>query len=566
MKTSWITAVVLVAAVAGTAAPPPAVSPYETTTAWIPQSQIDQLVFGQLRRLGIQPANICSDAVFVRRVYLDVLGTLPTADEARVFLQDPNPNRRSDLIDRLLERDEFADYWAMKWGDLLRVKSEFPINLWPDAVQAYHRWIRTCLKQNVPYDWLVHDLLTASGSNFRVPPANFYRAVQSKEPPALAQAVALTFMGTRAENWPKEWLSGMAAFFSQISYKSTSEWKEEIVFFDPGKSNAPTSAIFPDGTTVKLPPDQDPRKIFANWLINPKNPWFTRNIVNRVWSWLLGRGIIHEPDDIRPDNPPSNPELLAQLERGLISNRYDLKQIYRLILKSRTYQLSCVPKTNDPRGETHFAYYPVRRLEAEVLIDALDQITGTTESYSSPIPEPFTFIPDNQRSIALADASVTSSFLELFGRSPRDTGLESERNNRPTAAQRLHLLNSSHIQRKLEQSDKLRTLLQQPPRDTGLESERNNRPTVAQRLRLLHPSHIQRKLEQSDMPRALPQQPQNKPRDVVDELYLTILSRHPTDEEMKIVAAYNQTSPGNRRAGLDLAWALINSAEFQFRH
>jgi hypothetical protein len=332
--------------------------------------------------------------------------------------------------------------------------------------------------------------------------------------------VALTFMGVRAENWEKDRLSGMAAFFSQVAYKSTAEWKEEIVCFDPNKATSP-AAIFPDGTPARLSADKDPREVFADWLVAPKNPWFARNIVNRVWSWLLGRGIIHEPDDIRPDNPPNNPELLAFLERELISAHYDLKHLYRLILNSSTYQLSSIPRTNKPEGEANFSHYPLRQLEAEVLIDALNQITGTTEKYSSAIPEPFTFIPEEQRSISLADGSITSSFLEMFGRSPRDTGLESERNNRPTAAQRLHLLNSSHVQRKIEQSSRLRPLMQ----------SRGN------------------------------------PREVTTELYLTILSRFPTDEELKAVAAYAQSGGvKGREAAVDLAWALINSAEFLYRH
>ena len=521
VKTLLILAVVVLAASGAVAAHGATPNPFESQSTLSPPNQIDQLVVARLKRLGIPPANICSEAVFVRRVYLDVIGTLPTAEEVRAFLEDRNPNKRSALIDRLLERDEFADYWAMKWCDLLRVKSEFPINLWPNAVQAYHRWIRAAIQQNTPYDQFARELLTANGSNFRAPQVNFYRAVQSKEPRALAQAVALTFMGTRADKWPAEQLAGMAAFFSQVGYKSTAEWKEEIVFFDPGKSNAASAATFPDGTTVRFSPDRDPREVFADWLISSRNPWFARSIVNRVWSWLLGRGIIHEPDDIRADNPPANPELLAYLERELIASRYDLKQIYRLILKSRTYQLSCVPRSNDPRAEANFAFYPVRRLEAEVLIDALNQITGGTEKYTSQIPEPYTHIPDGQRSIALADASISSPFLELFGRSSRDTGLESERSNRPTAAQRLHLLNSTHIARKLEQSDKLRELLQ---RSKG------------------------------------------SARNVVDTLYLTILSRYPTEEELKVVSTHRASASTGRRAGLDLAWALINTAEFQYRH
>ena len=485
--------------------------------------RIDELVFGRLKQLGIPPASLCSDAVFVRRAFFDVIGTLPTAREVRAFLQDKDPHKRRVLIDRLLERSEFADFWAMKWSDLLRVKSEFPINLWPLAVQAYHHWIRTAVKDNMAYDRFVRELLTASGSNFLVPQVNFYRAMQNREPPAIAQTVALTFMGVRPESWPKERWSAMAPFFARLNYKATQEWKEEVVIFDPRQDEAAdhaVHAVFPDGTSVPLLSNQDPRQVFADWLITPQNPWFTRLIVNRVWSWLLGRGIIHEPDDIRPDNLPSHPELLAYLEGELIVHHYDLKHLFKMILHSRTYQLSSIPGSPHPQAAAHFASYPLRRLEAEVLIDAICQITGTTEKYSSPIPEPFTFIPESQRSIALADGSISSPFLELFGRPPRDTGLESERNNRPTGAQELHLLNSSHIQRKLEQGPRLRALIQG----------------------------------------------RSKPREMVEELYLTILSRFPTDEELKIMGVSGSSTGKSRRSGVDIAWALINSPEFLYRH
>ncbi len=305
--------VFVAAAWAGTARAGEPVKPFESAADPTPQGRIDELVLGRLKQLGIAPAKVCSDAVFLRRAYLDVIGTLPTADEARQFLEDSDPDKRRKLVDRLLERDEFVDYWTMKWCDLLRVKSEFPINLWPNAVQAYHRWIRTCVKENVPYDRFVREMLTASGSNFRKPQVNFYRAMQSREPQAIAQAVALSFMGVRPASWPQEQWSGMAAFFSQIAYKSTGEWKEEIVLFDLDKAATEAAAktlqtaAFPDGTPAKLSPGQDPREAFADWLLAPKNPWFARNIANRVWYWLLGRGIVHPPDDIRPDNPPSNP-------------------------------------------------------------------------------------------------------------------------------------------------------------------------------------------------------------------------------------------------------------------
>jgi hypothetical protein len=522
MQKSVIGSILLLAIIIAPAMSQSPQSPFEIPAPAVPRGRIDELVFARLRTLGVQPAHPCSDAVFVRRIYLDVIGTLPDAQEVKEFLSRRDPNKRSALIDRLLEREEFADYWAMKWSDLLRIKSEFPVNLWPNAVQSFHRWIRTAIKQNMPYDRFVREMLTSSGSNFRVPQVNFYRAVRKKEPKVIAQAVALTFMGVRAEKWPEDRLSGMAAFFAQIAYKSTAEWKEEIVIWSEESSKKDSwTAVFPDGRRSRLLPDRDPREIFADWLIDSGNPWFTRNIANRVWAWLLGRGIIHEPDDIRPENPPVNPELLACLEQELIRSHYDLKSLYRLILNSATYQLSSIPESRDAAAENNFAFYPLRRLEAEVLIDALDQITGTTEQYSSAIPEPFTFIPENRRAIALADASITSSFFETFGRPPRDTGLESERSNAPTAAQQLHMLNSSHIERKIEQSPRLLALLKQAGGGQAL----------------------------------------------ISDLYLTILSRYPTEEEVKKATAYYQSKAGNKREALvDIVWALMNGAEFLCRH
>ena len=511
---------------------------------------IDDFVLGQLAYLHVQPAEVCTDAVFVRRAYLDVIGTLPTAEEAGAFISSSEPNKRRALIDRLLEREKFADYWAMKWGDLLRIKAEFPINLWPNAAQAYHHWVRASIAGNKPYDKFVRELLTSSGSNFRVGPANFYRAMQNRTPEGIASTVALTFMGTRAENWPPARLAGLAGFFSQIGYKPSREWKEEIVFWDPLNSSratnsaaqvptsapnavAPTIATFPDGTQIQLPPNRDPRELFADWLIAPKNPWFTRNIANRVWSWLLGRGIIHEADDIRETNPPGNPELLAFLEKELVASNYDLKHLYRLILNSKTYQLASQAKPAGAQAEANFSSYPLRRLDAEGLIDAINKVTGTSELYTSPIPEPFTYIPADTPAIALADGSITSPFLALFGRSARATGMENERNNKVLSAQSLHLLNSSHIQRKLEQGPKLKAIFD------------SKRPDA----------------------------------EIVEQLYLTILSRYPTAEEVKSAQEYGApvatpksgkagTAPAGKRRDdwVDIAWALINSAEFLYRH
>jgi hypothetical protein len=251
-------------------------------------------------------------------------------------------------------------------------------------------------------------------------------------------------------------------------------------------------------------------------LIDERNPWFSQAIANRVWYWMLGRGIVHPADDVRSDNPPSNPDLLAHLGDELIAADYDLRHLYRMILNSTTYQLACVPRARGSLGSEHFATYQPRRLDAEVLIDAICQITGTTETYMSIIPEPFTFLPSHQRAIALPDGSITSSFLELFGRPPRDTGLESERNNRLTAGQALHLINSNHIRNKIRKGPGIRKLLA----GTGNSAESCER------------------------------------------IYLAILSRPPNEYEAHAAAQLCDTADGP----YELAWALINSDEFLFRH
>ncbi|MBU0717232.1 MAG: DUF1549 and DUF1553 domain-containing protein [Planctomycetes bacterium] len=520
MKHTLIVIVVFMLPLAGLA-DPPVVRPFEIEGEFVPANPIDELVLASLRAQGIEPANRCSDEVFVRRVYLDVIGTLPEPDMVNRFLESQQPNKRAVLIDYLLLREEFPYYWALKWCDLLRVKAEFPINLWPNAVQAYHRWIRDAIAQNKPYDQFARELLTSSGSNFRVPPVNFYRAIQGQEPATIARTVALTFMGVRLESWPADRRQNLETFFSRIAFKRTAEWKEEIVYLDPAPADT-LETVLPNGTTVLIPPGADPRQIFADWLISPDNPWFARNMVNRVWAWLMGRGIIHEPDDIRPDNPAVNPELLAYLEKELVNANYDLRHIYRLILNSRTYQQYSLPRSDHPDAAVLFAYYSVRQLDAEVLIDALCWIFGPGEQYSSPIPEPFTYIPENQRTIALADGSISSQFLEMFGRPARDTGLWSERDNQPSKAQRLHLLNSTHIQRKIEDSWRLRNIMQTHKRN---------------------------------------------PRKIIQALYVHILARYPTPDELDTAADYfKQNRRDVQQAANDLAWALINTKEFLYRH
>ena len=510
-----------------------------------PANRIDEIIFAKLKSLGIEPV-LCSDAVFIRRAYLDLTGRLPSAEEAKTFIQDSEKNKRVALIDRLLDRPEHADYWAMKWSDILRVKAEFPVKIWPNAAQAYHRWVWESIARNKPYDQFARELLTSSGSNFRVGPVNFYRAIQNRTPEGIAAVVALAFMGTRVHVWPEDRRAGMAVFFSQVGYKPTSEWKEEIVFWDPLHStsvpgsiapgldaidkavkvsnqiaqalaeplseNGPLAAVFPDGTKTTIPPNRDPREAFADWLIRPENPWFARAIANRTWAWAMGRGIIHEPDDIREDNPPSNPELLAYLEKELVSSGYNLKHLKRLIFTSTAYQFSSTPRFKGAEARANFASYLLRRVEAEVLIDTLNEITGSSDLYTSAVPEPFTYIPHDMSAVALADGSITSSFLTLFGRSSRSTGMETERVNELASTQWLHMLNSATIQSKLQSGPKLAAILS----------------------------------------------PGGKPNEIAERLYLTILSRFPTEADVKAAEEYAKKRSDKRKRHLGRSGLGVN--------
>lgn len=498
-----------------------AAGPYESAFWPAPANAVDAAVGAALAERGAVLRPPCSDGVFLRRVHLDMTGTLPTFAEAEAFLKDARPGKRAALVESLFLREEFADYASMKWCDLLRVKSEFPINLWPNAVQAYHRWVRDAVRSNMPYDGFARALLTSSGSNFRVPPVNFYRALPARDPASIAGAAALTFLGARFERWPEERRRNVAALFSRVAYKKTLEWKEEIVLLKPDAAG-PLIAALPDGTQVTVPEGADPREAFADWLITPENPWFSRNIVNRIWAWTMGTGVIEEPDDIREDNPPACPQVLSVLESELVRSGWDLRAVYRLILGSRTYQQSSIPRAGDAAPGVRFARYGVRRMEAEVLIDALCRIGGDGESYSSAIPEPFTFTLKGERTTALADGSITSPFLARFGRSPRDTGRESERGSHPTEEQVLYLLNSSDVRRRLEGS---------PP------------------LAAAYGLGADRRAEQ------------------VRRIYVTLLSRPPTVAESAAAERYLAgRKQGGKKAAVDLAWALLNGKEFLYKH
>ena len=514
--------------------PQPLAAPFPNIA---PNNKIDELVLANLKRLGLPPSEGCTDEVFLRRVSLDLIGTLPAPDEVRGFAQNSDPQKRSKLIDRLIEREEFADYWALKWGDLLRIKSEFPVRIWPKAAQTYYRWVRQSIRENKPYDQFVRDLLVSTGSNFRDGAINFYRANPIKDPQTIAESTAIIFMGVRlgcarchghpSENWTFDDNLGLAAFFSKVAFKPTQEWKEEVVYVNrKGSLRHPrTKEIvkpkYFGGEALDVPEQDDPRAKFADWLIRPKNPYFVRNIVNRAWSWFLGRGIIHEPDDLRPTNPPSNPELLAFLEKDFVEHKYDLRYLFKLILNSKTYQLSSSVNEWNKDDARQFSHFYLRRLSAEELLDAIGQVTETSEPFSSPIPEPYTNLPKGYRCVQLYDGDVNAPFLELFGRPPRDTPYECERNLTTSMRQALHMLNSDHVQNRINSSPRFQRWMKEKKSD----------------------------------------------EEILDELYLVALSRLPKPEEkQKFLEFFAQDKNQRYQAIQDAVWAVINTKEFLFDH
>lgn len=501
--------------------------------AMAPNNPIDELVYRKLKAMGVPPSGLSADEVFLRRVYLDTIGLLPTTAEARAFLAKPD---RAALIESLLARDEFNDFWSLKWGDLLRIKSEYPVRVWPKAVAVYYQWVHDSLQANKPYDQFARELLTATGSNFRVGPANFVRAVASKDPRTLGETTALVFMGQRIgcarchahpqESWTRDDDLGLGAFFARVSYKSTLEWKEEVVYtdFKTTLKHPVTRAVveprLPGArSATKIGTEEDPRGQLAAWLTAPGNPYFAKAMVNRIWYWLLGRGLVSEPDDLRPTNPPSNPELLSYLEDQLISHKYDLRHIYRLILNSRTYQLASEPNQWNARDTTLFSHYSVKRLGAEQMLDAISQFTETSEKFRSIIPEPYSNWPANFRAAQISDGNTECNFLDLFGRPTRDTPYETERNRDVTLKQALYLLNSEQLEGKISTSPRLKRIL------AANDAE------------------------------------------VLDDLYLSSISRFPTAEEKKRLLEYlSSRKTARAQAVQDVAWALVNAKEFEFNH
>ena len=490
-------------------------NPFESGEKFKASTPLDRIVLSNLNGKNIAPANICSDAVFVRRVYLDITGSLPTAEDVADFIDSKDKNKRAKLVDKLLASPEYSEYAAFKWADILKIKAEFPINLWPNAAQAYHKYITQMLDANVPYDKIAYELLTAKGSNFRVPAVNFFRAMQGRGPQLAASCVSAAFMGTRFDSLPKDQRENMAKFFSRIKYKATKEWKEEIVFLDPMEEDIPFSGILPNGEKVNLPAGADPREAFAIWLV--RSDIFAQNFVNRLFGSLTGNYLVSDPDDMLVSEVYNKP-LLDFLSKSFKESGYDIKALNRQILLSDTYAQSSISQEKDSsKAEKNQAVYRARRLEAEVLIDALCKITGTSEIYSSMIPEPYTTMPTDKRAVTIPDGSISTPFLEMFGKSQRDTGEVAERDSSPTASQKLYMLNSTHIRSKLERS-----------------------PILAPFVRM-------------------------RPTDAAAGLYLVILSRRPTAAEFNEIKQLSKS----KNSGIfikDLAWALVNTEEFINRH
>ena len=503
--------------------------PAEAGLTWpedaVAANYIDELVYDKLRKIRVAPAKNSSDEIFLRRVYLDTLGILPTVEEARAFHADTAPDKRAKLVDALLDRPEFAELWAMKWAEVLRV-SAVPNVLDPKGMHRYNDWLRQSIINNKPIDQLVQELLTAEGGNFTEPAANFYLIEQ--EPPQMAENVAQVFLGIQIqcaqchnhpfERWTMDDYYSFAAFFAQVGRKGSSDPRESIVF-NRGSGEV---ANLKDGR--QMPPKflggetpdvngKDRRAVLAEWLTSAENPWFAQNIANRVWDHFFGRGIVDPPDDVRVSNPPANAALLEELGKRLVEYDYDLRRLIRDICTSNTYQLSTQPREGSVADEANFATASVRRMPAEMLLDAVAQVTNTDVKFRS--------LPLGARAVQVADGKSGNYFLDVFGRPPRDSACTCERRNEPTLAQTLHLINGETLTTAIQAGD----------------------GRLAKRVAEEAPTEA-----------------------IVDELYLAAYARPPRDDERQRLVDYVAASEDRKLALEDAYWSILNSKEFIFNH
>jgi hypothetical protein len=489
-----------------------------------PRNYIDEFVFAKLRKLRVAPAVVCDDSDFLRRAYLDVLGTLPTIEEAEAFYNDPAPDKRAQLIDKLLERPEFSDVWAMKWAEVLRIKEVANI-LDPKGMNRYNDWLRQKIASNTPMDQIARELLASSGGNFTNPAANFY--VVERDPSVLAENVAQVFMGVQMqcaqchnhpfERWTMDDYYSFSAFFAQVGRKASTDPRELIIFNagGGGVQHFLTKADMPPKFLGGATPDvagKDRRAVLAEWLTSPENPWFSKNIANRVWAHFLGGGIINPPDDVRVTNPPANPDLLEAIGKKMVEYNYDLKRLVRDICNSYTYQMSTQPRAPEFADTKNFAVARLRRLSAEQMLEAVCVATDYEVKFAG--------LPLGAKPVQIAGASG-DYFLSIFGRPKRDSVCTCDRTSEPTLAQSLHLINGSTINAAIA-------------REGG---------------------SLDRWIKES-LPTA----------DVVRRMYLASVSRPPQPEEVTRLEEYVNAAPDKTAAYQDAFWTVLNSKEFMFNH
>ncbi len=495
-------------------------------------SSVDQRLFRQWRRLGVVPSALADDATFLRRASIDICGTLPTRNEISVYLSDTSSDKRARLIDRLLDRPEYASYFALKWADVLQNRGAgYSTSNQRAGTTLFAAWIRDSIAANKPYDQFVSEILTATGSQNENPPTIWYRSVRKS--PEYVESVAQAFLGVRiqcaqchhhpTERWSQTDYFGLAAVFSRVGRKggfadAEVPTNETIFLKDRGDVMHPrTGEILRPrslgGTEFSLGLHDDPRNSLAQWMTSRDNPFFARTMVNRMWAHFLGRGIVHPIDDSRSTNPPSNPELLDVLAQEFTDSGFDMKHLVRVITNSYAYGLESAPQEGNVGDSQTFARFYPRRLTAEVLLDGVSQVLD--------VPTAFPGVPVGTRAIELPDENVAAHFLDVFGRPSRMSACECERVDAPALTQALELVNSAEIQRKLTEK-------------TG----------YAERLAASDKS----------------------PVDLGTEVFLHVLARPPRPDELGAAVEFLETEPDRAEACRSLLWALLATNEFLFNH
>jgi hypothetical protein len=487
-----------------------------------PVNYIDELVGAKLRKLRIRPAGICNDEVFLRRVSLDISGRIPSDDEYRGFRDDRAPDKRARLVDRLLERKEFAEIWAMNWAELLMVHTTLDMS--HKSVFLYSNWLTEQIAKNVPIDRMARELLTASGGTFSNPPTNFYQV--EKDTLKTAENVAQVFLGIRVQcaqchnhpfdRWTLDDYYSFAAFFAQIGRKPAEDYRETIVFDRRGgevRHPVRGQVMAPKllGGPVPDVQGKDRRAVLAAWLTSPDNPFFARSIANRIWAYFFGQGIVEPVDDFRVSNPPINPELLAELATRFVAYHYDFRRLVRDICNSHAYQRA-TRADGDLAAQRNFAEARIRRLRAEILLDCVSQVTETKDKFAG--------LPRGAHAVEIADGTTTNYFLTTFGRSPRETVCACEVRTEPTLSQALHLLNGETVERKITAGGVVARMLAE----------------------------------------------KKKPGEILRALYVRCYVREPSADESQRLLALVARGPSRRQALDDAFWAILNSREFVFNH